>query len=45
MRAIRARAIRQRVMEYMTRNKINMRLFKFNYRRVKKAYNRGEYAI
>ena len=45
MRNIRARALKKRVLEYMASHGIDMRLFKRNYRRVKRAYNRGEYAL
>jgi hypothetical protein len=45
MRNTRARELRKRVLQYMKDRRIDMKLFKFNYRRVKKAYTRGEYAI
>ena len=45
MRGIKVKQLKKRVLQYMKDHKIDMRIFKFNYRRVKKAYVRGDYAI
>jgi len=45
MRNITARIIRKRVLEHMKLKRIDIKMFKNNYRRVKRAYTIGEYAI
>lgn len=45
MRGTIAKKLRHKVLDFMTRRKIDMKLFKNNYRRVKKAYVRGAYAL
>jgi len=45
MRGKVAKKLSRKVFDFMMSHKIDIRMFKNNYRRVKRAYNRGEYAL